>query len=57
MIARIWCRVFGHKRGKRVPDADGVMTNVLRCPRCMQCWRRKPRRKADISLVEKKRRA
>ena len=28
MIAKLICRLFGHKRRKRIPEG-------LRCPRCM----------------------
>lgn len=35
MIARFICRLFGHKRGKRIPDTDFVA-----CPRCAAKWDR-----------------
>lgn len=35
MIARLLCKILGHKRGKRVSD-----THVA-CPRCKTPWERK----------------
>ncbi len=36
MIARLLCKLFGHRRGKRV---DG--TDTIACPRCNATWTRK----------------
>lgn len=50
MINRLLCRLFGHKRGKRVvytvggPEADGE--REYQCPRCEATWTRKIRRAA-----------
>jgi transposase-like protein len=38
-FARMLCLLFGHKRGKRVSEVDGVPT--FRCPRCGSYWTRK----------------
>lgn len=35
MFLRIWCRIFGHRRGVR------VNTETVRCPRCDAHWSRK----------------
>lgn len=38
MIAKLICRLLGHKRRKRVPvtspGVSAVLGEVLRCPRC-----------------------
>lgn len=41
MIARLICWMYGHKRGKRVPE-----TNNVRCPRCGAQWERPKKTKA-----------
>jgi len=32
----IFCKIYGHKRGKRIPDTD-----VIECPRCKATWTHK----------------
>jgi hypothetical protein len=39
MIARLICKVFGHKRGKLTSLIGGVRT--IGCPRCKATWARK----------------
>jgi len=49
MIARLICRLFGHRRGKRVGiTASGGRGLVaeFRCPRCSATWTRKDKEKA-----------
>mgnify|MGYP000890613710 CR=1 FL=1 len=44
MIARLICRLFGHKRGVRVSetlDGQGSKSADFRCPRCNAMWSRK----------------
>lgn len=48
MIAKLWCRLFGHKRGRRVHQEspyDGT-TYCFACPRCKATWTRKVKAKA-----------
>ena len=42
MIAKLICRLFGHRRGRRT----GVLSSFgvgFRCPRCGTVWNRKIR--------------
>ena len=40
MIGKLKCWLFGHKRGKRVPNPTRVFI-WYRCPRCNATWSRK----------------
>jgi hypothetical protein len=44
MIARLICRLFGHRRGRRI---SSVLSSIKRfeCPRCKATWERKARQK------------
>lgn len=39
MIGRFICWLRGHKRGKRINYAQGMIT--FQCPRCKATWTRK----------------
>ena len=41
MIARLICRLFGHKRGVRINLAGAGDTAEFACPRCRATWTRK----------------
>ena len=48
MIGKLMCKLFGHKRGKKIGEqgsAEGV-TATYECPRCSATWTRKVRRAA-----------
>jgi hypothetical protein len=48
ILAKLHCRLFGHRRGKRIvytvggPESDGE--REYRCPRCEATWTRKIRK-------------
>lgn len=46
MIAKLLCKFFGHKRGKRYDMPPGSDMNGYRCPRCEATWTR-PRKKTS----------
>jgi hypothetical protein len=44
VFARLWCRLAGHRRGKRVAEASDTVRIVLQCGRCGKQWTRKARK-------------
>lgn len=44
VIARLWCKLTGHKRGRRVAEASDTVRVVLACGRCGTTWTRKRRK-------------
>ena len=40
MIARLICKLLGHKRGKRT-GVSSELGAQLKCPRCKSVWNRK----------------
>ena len=49
MIGKLLCKLFGHKRGKKVSGMgldDGTLFRSYACPRCAATWTRKVRRAA-----------
>ena len=41
-MKRVLCKIFGHKRGKRVSAIGGELK--FACPRCEATWTRKIRK-------------
>ena len=50
-LNRLWCRAFGHKRGRRlgmaVTTADGKRAQIYQCSRCLTTWVRKVKLKGS----------
>ena len=44
MIARLICKMLGHRRGKRT-GVSSVLGVQMRCPRCAAVWNRKGKAK------------
>lgn len=50
MFAKLYCRLFGHRRGKRVGAATDIINGATTfyCPRCNTRWTRKTKVKAAL---------
>lgn len=49
MIARLICRLFGHKRGVRINVAGPGGSAEFACPRCRATWARKIYRRKKVA--------
>lgn len=53
MIGWLKCKLFGHKRGRRIEGSTALHKalehQVFECPRCKTTWIRKVRRATTVS--------
>ena len=56
LLSRLYCIIFGHRRGKRMNNPDGHTSLfkpypddiIFSCPRCGATWTRKIKRKEAL---------